>query len=52
MRYNNLEDTVFRMQFTYHEIIDIVDTKYIDAKTIDYTLPPRKYEISDNKSVL
>ena len=38
---------VFLIELTYHEIADIVDTKYIGAKTTGYTLPPVIYEISD-----
>ena len=43
---------VFRMQLTYHEIIDTVYIKYIDAKTVSYTLPPRIYEIGNTNSML
>ena len=29
---------VFRMELTYHEIAEILDTNYIGAKTEGYTL--------------
>ena len=52
IRYNDLENMVFRMQLTYHEIKVIVDINYINAKTVGYTLPPRTYEITDIKLLL
>ena len=38
---------VYRMELTYDEIVVILETKYIAASTIGYTLPQAKYEISD-----
>ena len=32
VKYNDLEDLVYRMQLTYDEIIDILDFKYIPTK--------------------
>ena len=32
VKYNDLEDLVYRMQLTYDEIIDVLDLKYISTK--------------------
>ena len=48
MKYNDLEDMVYRMEITYDEFIDILDMKHIGAKTIGYTILPRINEISDS----
>ena len=32
VKYNDLEDLVYRIQLTYDEIIDILDLKYISTK--------------------
>ena len=45
--YNDLEDMVFSMQLTYPEVVEILDTKYVDASCTGYTLEPGIYEISD-----
>ena len=45
--YNDLEDKVFRMELTYHEVAQIFDTKHIDAKATGYTFPTGIHEISD-----
>ena len=45
--YNDLEDMVFRMELTYDEDVDIKDDKNIAGSATGYTLPPRKYEITD-----
>ena len=45
---NDLDDLIFRMDITYHEIAEILDKKYIDASTIGYNLEPGFYEDSDN----
>ena len=47
VKYNDLEDSVYRMQLTFDAIIDIVDLKYIPTKRIEYSLKPNKYQISD-----
>ena len=47
VKYEDLEDMVYRMELTYDEIVDILDIKYIPGSTIGYTLPPGLYEISD-----
>ena len=36
LEYNDLEDMVFRRELTYHEFAKILDTKYIDAKSVGY----------------
>ena len=46
--FNDLEDMVSRMLLTYNEIENILDMKYIDAKSAGYTLPPGVYEVYDN----
>ena len=43
---------VFRMGLTYSEVEKVDDTIYIATSTIRYTLPPGKYEISHNESML
>ena len=40
IEFNDLEDMVFRIELTYHENAETLDTKYIDAKSTDYTFPP------------
>ena len=48
VKYRDLEDLVFRLQLTYHEIMIILDVKYIAGSTIRYTLAPgiyKKYDI-------
>ena len=47
IKYNDLEDMVYRMELSYDEIVDIVDVKYIAGSTIGYIIPPAKYEITD-----
>ena len=43
---------VFRMELTYHEIAEILDTKYNAATSTAYTIAPRINEISDYISML
>ena len=52
VKYNDLEDLVYRMQLTYDEIIDILDLKYISTKRIVYSLNPGIYEVFDLKNTL
>ena len=47
VQYRDLEELVFRLQLTYHEIVDILDVKYIAGSTEGYTLAPVFYEIID-----
>ena len=52
IKYNDLEDLVYRMQLTYDEIIDVLDLKYIPTKRIGYTLDPGIYEVVDLNNTL
>ena len=52
IEYNDPEDMAFKMEWTYHEIAQIVDTKNIVATTERYTLPPGYYETSYSNSML
>ena len=40
------------MQLTYHEVAEILNTKYIDAKPTGYTFLPGIYEVSDIIKIL
>ena len=37
---------VYRMEFNYDEIVDILDVNYTAGSTIGCTVPPEIYEIS------
>ena len=52
VKYNDLEDLVYRMQLTYDEIIDILDLKYISTKRTGYSLNPGIYEVIDLNNTL
>ena len=52
MKYNDLEDLVYRTQLTYDEIIDVLDLKYIPTKRTGYSLNPGIYEVIDLNDVL
>ena len=45
VKYNDLEDLVYRFKLTYDEIMDILDLKYIPTKRTGYSLNPGIYEI-------
>ena len=47
VKYNDLEDLVYRFRLTYDEIIDILDLKYIPTKRTGYSLNPGIYEVVD-----
>ena len=47
VKYNDLEDLVYRMQLTYNEIIDILDLKFIPTKRRGYSLNRGVYEVID-----
>ena len=52
VKYNDLEDLVYRMQLSYDEIIDILDLKYIPTKKTGYSLSPGIYkEVDLNNSL-
>ena len=52
IKYNDLEDLVYRMQLTYNEIIDILDLKYIPTKRIGYSIEPNIYIVVDLNKTL
>ena len=52
IKYNDLEDLVYRMQLTYDEIIDVLDLKYITTKKTGYSLKPGIYEVIDLSNTL
>ena len=47
VKYNDLEDLVYRMRLSYDEIMDILDLKYIPTKRTGYSLNPSIYEVID-----
>ena len=47
VKYNGLEDLVYRMRLSYDEIIDILDLKNIPIKRTGYSLNPGIYELVD-----
>ena len=51
-KFNDLEDTVYRFQLTYDEIMDILDLKYIQTKRTGYGLNPGIYEVVDLNNTL
>ena len=52
IKYNDLDDLVYRMQLTYNEIIDILDLKNIPTKRTGYNLNPGIYEVVDLNNIL
>ena len=52
IKYNDLEDLVYRVQLTYDEIIDVLDLKYIPTKRTGYSLNPGIYEVIDLNNTL
>ena len=44
--YHDLEDSVYRMELTYDEIMDVLDKNYFPSRRTGYALPPGIYEIS------
>ena len=47
VKYNDLEDLVYRMRLSYDEIIDILDLNYISTKRTGYSLNPGIDEVDD-----
>ena len=45
VKYNDLEDLVYRMRLSYDEIMDILDLKYIPTKRTSFSLNPGIYEV-------
>ena len=52
VKYNDLEDLVYRMRLSYDEIINILDLNYIPAKRTGYSLNPGIYEVIDLNNTL
>ena len=52
IKYNDLEDLVYRMRLSYDEIMDILDLKYIPTKRTGYSLNPGIYEMNDLNKTL
>ena len=47
VKYNDLEDLVYRMRLSYDEIIDILDLKYIPTKRTGYSLNRNIYKVDE-----
>ena len=47
VKYNDLEDLVYRMRLSYDEFMDILDLKCIYTKRMGYSLNPGIYEVVD-----
>ena len=52
VKYNDLEDLVYRMQLTYDEIIDVLDLKFISTERRGYSLNTGIYEVIDLNNTL
>ena len=52
VKYNDLEDLVYRMRLSYDEIMDILDLKYIPTKRTGNSLNPGIYEVIDLNNTL
>ena len=52
VKYNDLEDLVYRMRLSYDEIMDILDLKYNPTKRTGYSLNPGIYEVIDINNTL
>ena len=52
VKYNDLEDLVYRMRLSYDEIMDILDWNYIPTKRTGYSLNPGTYEVVDLNNTL
>ena len=52
VKYNDLEDLVYRFKLTYDEIMDILDLKYFPTKRTGYSLNPGIYEVVDLNNTL
>ena len=52
IKYNDLEDLVYRMRLSYDEIMDILDLKYISTKRTGYSIDPGIYEVIDLNNTL
>ena len=52
VKYNDLEDLVYRMRLFYDEIMDILDLNYIPTKRTGYSLNPDIYEVVNLNNTL
>ena len=52
VKYNGLENLVYRMRLSYDEIMDILDLNYIPTKRTGYSLNPGVYEVIDLNNTL
>ena len=52
VKYNDLEELVYRMQLTYDEIIDVLNFKYISTKRMGYSIKPNVYNVVDLNNTL
>ena len=52
VKYNDLEDLVYRMRLSYDEIMDILDLKYIPTKRMGYSIEPNVYNVVDLNKTL
>ena len=52
VKYNDLEDLVYRMRLGYDKIMDILDLNYIPIKRTGYSLIPGIYEVIDLNNTL
>ena len=52
VKYNDLEDLVYRMRLSYDEVMDILDLEYIPTKRTGYSLDPGIYEVDDLNNTL
>ena len=52
VKYNDLEDLVYRMRLSYDEIMDILDLNYIPTKRTGYSLKTGIYEVNDLNNTL
>ena len=47
VKYNDLEDLVYRFKLTYDEIMDILDLNCIPTKRTGYSIEPNIYNVVD-----
>ena len=52
VKYNDLEDLVYRMRLSYDEITDVLDLNYIHTKRTGYSLNPGIYEVVNLNNTL
>ena len=52
VKYNDLEDLVYRFRLTYDEIMDILDLKYISTKRMGFFIEPNIYNVVDLNKTL